>query len=97
MKRLLISSMVGIVSLSVFATQSFAGFYDATGRHRGVPEFRADMQACLVTWEAMHPHRGVAIHPHPTTAAPSANHQGARYSYIMYTCLPGRGWRPTSS
>lgn len=97
MKRFLIGVTLCIAAMSAFAGSSNAsGYYDGTGQHRGVAQFRADAQACIGQWEASHPRR-VNLRPQPVVriAAPSKSY--ARYNFLMNTCLPARGWRPTNS
>lgn len=98
MKRLTIGFACCIAAMSAFTASSQAGYVDTTGKHRSVAEFRADAQACANTWSAEHPHR-VAIRPRPVvrTVARPAIRATARYNFILYTCLPSYGWRPTAS
>jgi hypothetical protein len=87
-----------IIAMSVVAGPAKAGFYDISGRHRGVAEFRADAQACANTWAAEHP-RPAIVRPHPILRATvrQGNPQTARYNFLIYSCLPAHGWRPTGS
>jgi hypothetical protein len=99
MKHFLTRVTLCIAAISAFAGSSHAsGYFDGTGHRRGVAEFRADAQACIGQWEASHPRRA-NLRPHiiARTAVRSEDLRNARYNFLMNTCLPAHGWRPTNS
>ena len=99
MKRFLIGTTLWFAAMAGAAGPSNAnGYYDSTGQRRGVAEFRAAAQACASTWAATHQHPAT-VRPKPVARVnrPSPYAQNARTNFIMNTCLPAYGWRPTSS